>query len=391
MEKFEDSVVISGIGQSEVGRFLGRSPLSLTLDATTAALDDAGLSPSQVDGLAAYPGGGTSLGPGFAGPSLSEVYEAMGLQVELIMGGFEGPAQLGPILNACLAIHSGLARHVLVYRTVTEGSARAAAKARPAVDAPAARTDAWITAFGYGPAPVGYALLARRHFHEYGTSREQLAQIALTARRHAAINPRAILREPLSLPDYLAARMVADPLCLYDCDIYCDGSTALVLSHADYGPDAPGVPIRIEAMGVAPTPESSYAWHSDLQPGRRAARQMWNRTDLVSSDVDVAGLYDGFSILTMLWLEALGFCGRGESGPFVEGGKRISLGGDLPINTNGGQLSGGRLHGLGFVHEMCIQLRGQGQGRQVDGAGVAAVSVGALPYVGCMLMRAAGA
>jgi acetyl-CoA acetyltransferase len=180
-------------------------------------------------------------------------------------------------------------------------------------------------------------------------------------------------------------------LCLYDCDIYCDGSTALVLSRADYGPDAASVPVHVEALGMAPTPQSGYAWHTDLLPGRRAAQQMWNRTDLGPSDVAVAGIYDGFSILTMLWLEALGFCGRGESGPFVEGGRRIGLGGELPINTNGGQLSGGRLHGLGFVHEMCLQLRGRADGRQVAGASVAAVSVGALPYVGCMLLRTADA
>jgi acetyl-CoA acetyltransferase len=107
-------------------------------------------------------------------------------------------------------------------------------------------------------------------------------------------------------------------------------------------------------------------------------------------DVDVAGIYDGFSILTLLWLEALGFCAPGEGGPFIEGGTRISLGGELPINTNGGQLSGGRLHGLGFVHEMCLQLRGEAQGRQVPSPRVAVVSVGAFSYVGCMLLRANG-
>jgi acetyl-CoA acetyltransferase len=389
MEKFEDAVIISGIGQSVVGRCLGRSPLSLTLDAISDALEDAGLAPSDIQGLAAYPGGGTSLGPGFAGPSLTQVYEAMGLETELVMGGFEGPAQLGPVLNGCLAINAGLARHVLVYRTVTEGSARAAAKTLAGRDPSFAPIGNWITAFGEGPAPIGYALLARRHFHEYGTSREQLAQIALTARRHAQLNPKALLREPLSLPEYLSARMIADPLCLYDCDVYCDGSTAVVLSSADFGPDAASAPVHIEALGMAPTPQTSYARHTDLQPGRRAAQQMWSRTELNPSDVDVAGIYDGFSILTMLWLEALGFCGRGESGPFVDGGVRIGLGGELPINTNGGQLSGGRLHGLGFVHEMCLQLRRRAQGRQVEGARVAAVSVGALPYVGCMLLRAA--
>jgi acetyl-CoA acetyltransferase len=385
MEKFEDAVIISGIGQSDVGRELGRSPLNLTLEAIGDAIDDAGLLPSDIDGLMTYPGGGTSLGPGFAGPALIDAYDAMGLEVNVLMGNFEGPAQLGPIVNAGLAISCGLARHVVVYRTVTEGSARAALKR--AAEAPAAPTGRWFTAWGGGPPPFGYALLARRHFHEYGTSREQLGQIALTARKHASLNPKAVFRAPLTLPEYLGARMISDPLCLYDCDVHCDGSTALVLSHVDYGPDGRHPPVHIEAVGTAPPGRADYAQHAELQPGQRAAEHMWSRTDLRPQDVDVAGIYDGFSILTLLWLEALGFCGRGEAGAFVDSGARISLGGELPINTNGGQLSGGRLHGFGFVHEMCLQLRGQAGERQVPSPRVAAVSVGALPYVGCMLLR----
>lgn len=373
--KFEDDVVISGIGQSTVGRRLDRSPLALTIDAITAAVDDAGLSLRDIRGLAAYPGGGTSLGPGFAGPSLADVYDALGLDVDLLMGNFEGPAQLGPVVNGCLAISANLVRHVVVYRTVTEGSARRSAAAG-------------VTPSGGWPAPLAYALLARRHFHEYGTTREQLAQVALTARTHAGLNPHAVYREPLTLPQYLSARMIADPLCLYDCDVHCDGSTAVVLSRADHAAEARRPVVRIEAVGVAAPVRSDHAQHVELHPGRRAADQMWGRTDVRPDDVDVAGLYDGYSILTLLWLEALGFCGPGESGPFVEGGARISLGGKLPLNTQGGQLSGGRLHGLGFVHEMCVQLRGDAGARQVPAARVAAVALGALPYVGCMLLRA---
>lgn len=384
--KYEDSVIVSGIGQSSVGRHLGRSPLALTLDAITAAIADAGLTVDEVGGIATYPGGGTALGAGFAGPALIDVYDALGMDVDVMIGNFEGPAQLGPILTGSLTVHAGLARHVVVYRTVTEGSARYAARARN--ERPAGGTTPWITPFGEGPAPLGYGLLARRHFHEYGTTREQLAQIALTARKHAALNPCAVYRDPLSLDDYLSARMIADPLCLYDCDVHCDGSTAVVLSHADYAADAPGPVVRIEASGVAPPQRAQYAQHVELLPSRRAAQQLWRRTDLRPDDVDVAGLYDGFSILTMFWLESLGFCGVGESGAFVEDGARIGLGGQLPINTQGGQLSGGRLHGLGFVHEMCLQLRGEAGERQVDSARVAAVAVGALPYVGCLLLRA---
>jgi acetyl-CoA acetyltransferase len=385
VRKFENDVIISGIGQSAIGRSLARSPLGLTLDAILAAVADAGLALDDVTGLAAYPGGGSSIGAAFAGPSLAEVYDALGLRVDYLMGSYEGPAQLGPLLNASLAISAGLARHVVVYRTVTEGSARQAARTGNGPPSGPAR---WITAFGDGPAPVGYALLARRHFREFGTTREQLAQIALTARKHAQLNPVAVLREPLTMAGYLSARMISEPLSLYDCDIHCDGSTAVVLSAADYAPGAPRPPVRIEAFGLAPPVRSQYAQHVQLQPGRRAAEQLWNRTDLRPADVDVAGLYDGFSILTMFWLEALGFCGLGESGAFVADGKRIGLGGELPLNTNGGQLSGGRLHGLGFVHEACLQLRGHAGARQVGSARVAVVAVGALPYVGCMLLRA---
>jgi acetyl-CoA acetyltransferase len=385
-EKFEDRVVVSGIAQSAVGRQLGRSALSLTLDAITSAVADAGLTMEQVDGLVTYPGGGTALGPGFSGPPLIDVYDALGLSPRFLLGNFEGPAQLGPIASGSLAISGGLARHVVVYRTVTEGSARRAARDAGPQPAPGPPSP-WIDAFGGGPAPIGYALLAQRHFHEFGTTRDQLAQIALTARAHARLNPRAVLRDPLSLEDYLSARMIASPLCLYDCDVYCDGSTALVLSDARYGPDAPNPVVHLEAVGFAPPVRSTYAQHVDLHPGQRAAEEMWRRSDLRPADVDVAGLYDGFSILTLLWLEALGFCGPGEGGSFVEGGRAIALGGQLPLNTNGGQLSGGRLHGLGFVHEVCLQLRGQAGDRQVDGARVGAVAVGALPSVGCMLLR----
>jgi acetyl-CoA acetyltransferase len=191
------------------------------------------------------------------------------------------------------------------------------------------------------------------------------------------------------MDDYLAARMIADPLCLYDCDVHCDGSTAFVISTAGYGADAPGPVVSIEALGVAPAARSDHIQLPDLLPGRRAAAQMWGRTDLRPDDVDVAGLYDGFSILTLFWLEALGFCPVGESGPFVEGGDRISIGGQLPLNTNGGQLSGGRLHGFGFLHETCLQLRGQAGDRQVPGARVGLAAVGAVPYVGCVLLRRA--
>ena len=203
--------------------------------------------------------------------------------------------------------------------------------------------------------------------HRYGTTPEQLAQIALNARRNAALNPNAIYRDPMTIDDYFASRMITTPFRLFDCDAPCDGATALIVSRRELAEDLPGPPVYVEAMGTAMRDRPSWDQIHDLTRtvGADAADQMWSRTSLTPADVDVAELYDGFSFLTMLWLEALGLCPMGESGPFVEGGHRIARDGPLPLNTHGGQLSGGRLHGYGFLHEACVQLRGQAGERQL--------------------------
>jgi acetyl-CoA acetyltransferase len=375
--KFEDGAVISGIGQSAVGRRLGRSGLSLTIDAVTAAITDAGLAAADIDGIASYPGDG--LWPaGFAGPAPGAVAAALDLPVRYVAGSFDGPAQLGPVVNAVLAVGAGLARQVVVYRTVTEGSARASDRGQ---GDPAGFS-------GRGPAP--FADWTARYLRGFGVSAEQLGQVALVARAHAARNPAAIYRQPLSMADYLAARIVCDPLRLYDCDVHCDGSTALVVSHPAYRHDTPRPAVAVEAFGITPAGSGPVDGLPDHRFGRRAAEQMWSRTTLRPDDVDVALLYDGFSSLVLFWLESLGFCGLGEAGAFVDGGARITLdGGDLPLNPHGGQLSGGRLHGLGFVHEACLQLRGGGGARQVPGVATAVVAIGAAPAVGCALLRRA--
>ena len=232
------------------------------------------------------------------------------------------------------------------------------------------------------------AMHCRRHMHLYGTTKEQLGWLAVNSRRNAALNPDAVYREPLTLDDYLGARPISDPFGLYDCDVPVDGSIALVVSGSAYAGDARTRSIRVEAYGGSP---GLGGW--DQRPdypnmaASDAAADMWSRTDLGPNDVDVAELYDGFSILTMTWLEELGFCGKGESGPFVEGGERIALGGELPLNTSGGQLSAGRLHGFGFLHEACLQLRGEGGARQVAGnPEVAVVANGGGPIAGTMLL-----
>jgi acetyl-CoA acetyltransferase len=235
-------------------------------------------------------------------------------------------------------------------------------------------------------------MMASRHFHEFGTTREQLAWIALNARRNAEINPKGVYRDPMTMDDYMNVRMVTWPFCLYDCDVPADGATALIVSRADItGLRKP--PLQVEAVGSAIHGRPSWDQWDDLTTMalRDAGAQLWTRTELKPSDVDVAELYDGFSFITMAWLEALGFCGKGESGPFIDGGERIARAGLIPLNTHGGQLSSGRLHGYGFIHEACVQLWGEGGDRQVVRPGgrqpeVAVAAAGGGPLGGCLLL-----
>jgi acetyl-CoA acetyltransferase len=247
----------------------------------------------------------------------------------------------------------------------------------------------WTLPFAAPSAAIWLAMMAQRHFHEFGTTREQLAQIALNARTNAALNPNGIYTDPMTLDDYLNVRMISSPLCLYDCDVPCDGATAVIVSRAETAPDLRKAPIQVQAVGTALRGRPSWDQFDDLttMACRDAAAQMWTRTDLTPADVDLAEMYDGFSFITMTWLEAMGFCGKGESGPFVEGGTRIALDGELPLNTNGGQLSAGRLHGYGFIHEACVQLWGEAGARQVPGdPEVAVAAAGGGPLAGSLLL-----
>jgi acetyl-CoA acetyltransferase len=402
MDIGERGAVISGIGQSDVGRRLFRNPLDLTLDACLGAIEDAGLTRDDIDGIATYPGN-MDQPPGFSGVGVAEVHDSLRLNLNWFAGGLEAPGQLGSVVNACLAVSAGLANNVLCFRTVWEGSAQGTG-GRAGIGAGAVGAGRggglprvgsfmqWTLPYGAASAANWIAMMASRHFHEFGTTREQLAWIALNGRRNAEVNPKAVYREPMTLDDYMNVRMITWPFCLYDCDVPADGCTAVIVSRAD----ASGLrkqPIHVEAVGTAIHGRPSWDQWGDLTTMalRDAAAQMWSRTDLKPTDVDVAECYDGFSFITLAWLEALGFCGKGEGGPFIDGGERIARDGLIPLNTHGGQLSSGRLHGYGFIHEACVQLWGEGGDRQVVRPGgrqpeVGVAAAGGGPLGGCLLL-----
>jgi acetyl-CoA acetyltransferase len=193
--------------------------------------------------------------------------------------------------------------------------------------------------------------------------------------------------KPLTMGEYLSARMISEPLCLFDCDVPIDGAVAVIVSRLDEARALPNPPIRIEATGSAL--DQGFSW--DQQPdlttmaATAAARDLWRKTDITPSDVTVAGLYDGFSVFVPMWLEAFGFCAHGEGGAFI-GDKQSQIGGMVAVNTGGGQLSAGRMHGYGLIHEVCLQLRGNASGRQVDGARMGIVGIGGGPIAGAVLL-----
>ena len=375
-DRFERRAVISGIGQSAIGRQVDRSGFQLTLDAILAAIDDAGLSVDDIDGLAMFPGGGKANLPGYSSAALYEIQDTLRITSTWRQGLVEGMCL--PFYSPAMAVATGQARHVVIYRTVKEGTAARTVGGRPAygsIHPEAEGPLAWLLPIGALSPVCQLAPYATRYMHDYGVTREQLAWIPVTQRAHAARNPAAVYRDPLTVDDYLASRMISSPICLFDCDVPADGSTALVVSAAETAPDL-RAPVAIEAMaGVIDDRPSWEQWGDMGRVGYATASAMWSRTDLRPDDVDVAELYDGFTIEAVWWLEAMGFCGTGEAGAFVDGGKRIALDGDLPLNTWGGQLSGGRLHaGFGHTAEAVRQLRGEAGDRQVADAEVAAVT-----------------
>ena len=397
MSHFEKDAIISGVGISRIGRRTGIPGLELTLEAARLAIADAGLEAADIDGIA-------TLGD----TPRQQVIEALSLDAENRSRGFDTAGLYSPLMSAFLAVSEGRSRHVLVYRTVamlggsvinssaelpSEPNALTSPPTEPRQPGLRRRVGAngdvseLLAAHAYS-ASNWVAMHCRKHMDLYGTTKEQLGWLAINSRRNAALNPLAAYQDPITMDDYLGARPISSPLGLYDCDVPVDGSIAVVVSHRDHAAACPNPPVSVEAIGG--TYGAGGWFHREDFPKMasvEAAAQMWSRTDLTPGDLDVAELYDGFTFLTFAWLEALGICGDGEAGPFVEGATRIAMDGELPLNTYGGQLSAGRMHGYWVLHEACLQLRGQAGKRQLQRSPeTAVVTAGGGPIAGCMLL-----
>jgi acetyl-CoA acetyltransferase/uncharacterized OB-fold protein len=391
-DRFEHRSVLSGVGRSEMGRRLMRDPLSLTVDACLAAVADAGLTLADIDGLSTYPGGAVGMGMGEGG--ITAVVEALRLHPTWTTGGGDLPGPGGSVIAAMLAVAAGLCRHVLCFRTVWESTYAALGLA--ASGGGSGRVSGMLehrAPFGALSAASWIGMNANHYFARYGADREMLGWIAINGRNGAARNPAAIYRDPMTMDDYLSARPITTPFGLYDCDVPCDAAIAVVVSDASVARDLPKPAVRVDAVGTQITERISWdqetITHEPQVLGQSA--HLWTRTGLTPADVDVALVYDGFTFNAISWIEALGFCGIGEAADWLDGGRRIALDGDVPVNPHGGQLSEGRTHGYGFIYEAVAQLRHEAGQRQVAGARTAVVTSGGGTPSGVLLLQRDGA
>ena len=383
-DRFEHRAVLSGIGRSDIGRRLMRDALSLTIDASLAAIADAGLDVSDIDGLSTYPG---MAGMGMSEGGVSAVEEALRIHPTWTNGGGDLPGPGGAVITAMMAVASGMCRHVLCFRTVWESTFSTLRLAPPGGGLGGWMQ--WRAPYGAMSAAHWIGMNANQYLHRYGADRELFGHIAVNARTNAGRNPHAIYRESMTLDDYFDARPITSPFGLYDCDVPCDGAIAVIVSDASVADDLPSPAVRVEAVGTQILERVSWdqdtLTHEPQVLGQ--ARHLWTRTDLRPDDVDVALVYDGFTFNAVSWLEALGFCGLGEAKDWIDGGRTIALDGPVPVNPHGGQLSEGRTHGFGFLHEAVLQLRGEAGERQVADANTAVVTTGGGTPSGVLLLR----
>ncbi|MTD53167.1 thiolase C-terminal domain-containing protein [Amycolatopsis pithecellobii] len=389
--RIQDQIAIAGVGSTGYSRKGGRTARSLAAEAAVKAIRDAGLSRADIDGVVSSAGMGSwTIVP----PGATEMVAMLRLpEVTYFADG--NAVIVSPLLDAMHALYSGACTAVLVYHynfRTPFNSAKAAAD-------PFRRNIR-----GYDSLPpenarnaAAYAAWASRYLHENPVQREHLGRIAVNSRTNAVGNPLAAMRTPLTLPDYLSARMVREPLGMLDMDLPVDGAEAFVLTTTERARDLRQVPVLVHnaSQGLVETAGDEEQLGSLARHGQDVvARQLWARSERRLADADIAYIYDGFSFISLSWLEKLGWCGPGEAGKFLEDHwrdeqNRLLIDGRVPVNPQGGMLSEGGTQGAGFLRDAVHQLRGTAGERQIDGARTALLAIGGFFYnsQGAVLVR----
>src|SRR5512134_855675 len=354
----KDQAAIVGIGQTEFSKNSGRSDLQLACEAVRAAIADAGLKPSQIDGMTTFTMDLTDD---------IEVARSVGIggltfQSQIPHG---GGAALGVLQQAAMAVATGAAKYVVCYRDL---NGRSGQRYSSGVSGNLITSDSihwsWYIPSGLMTPTSWVAMVTRRYMHETGTTSRDLGEVAVSTRKHAVVNPDAIFyQRPLTIEEHQASRMIVDPLRLYDCCLETDGACACIVTTPERARDLAQTPALINAVaqGAGPDQESMTSFYrpdiTELPELGIVARQLYEVSGLTPADIDAAILYDAFTAIVLFQLEAYGFCKRGEAKDFVKHGN-IEVGGRLPVNTHGGQLSEAYIHGMNGVNEGVRLIRG---------------------------------
>lgn len=381
-----DQVAIVGVGTTPFSRQAGKSDVALAVQASKEAIRNAGLTKNDIDGISA-----TML-------HAQHIQAALGIE-KLTYFVNSYPTFSQQIVNATNAVFAGVCDAVLCYHTfaVSPGNSRAAAsdpfRLRNAAGGGQQRPPSpWPDSLAFAPS---YASWANRYFHEYGAKREYLGMIAINSRSNATRNEHAILREPITMEDYFAARMVRPPLFgMLDMDYPVDGADAFVVTTAERAKDLPNKPVLVHAavLGQTTTVEENL---KDLEHSAHQVVMdaLWERSELTLQDIDLFQPYDGFSFICLKWFENVGYCKPGEAGPFLEENwdkeeNRILIGGRVPANTHGGSLSDGGTQGSGHIREAVLQLQGSAGNHQHPGVKSVLLGVGGFfPWSGGLILR----
>jgi acetyl-CoA acetyltransferase len=380
-----DRAAIVGVGHSGAAKDLGLSAHNLTLRTCLQAIEDAGLEPGDVDGVASLVGMGSV---GAEEPGFMTMIESLGLPGVRWYGGALGGG-VGPsvVANAALAVASGLCTTAIAYRTMM--APRPGATTYNFMGSNGARgNDAFTLPYGLGVFMQYFAPWYQRRRKVYGVTDEQMGAYVVAMRDNATRNEKAALGKPMTMSDYINSRYVCEPLRLVDCDMPVDICGAVVVTTAERARDLPHKPVYVSAVstGTGPRPDMIF-WHDyDQSSSHWANIDLWEHAELTPSDMDFAMLYDGFAPLVLFALEEFGFVPHGQAGEFLGAGEHLA-GGSLPLNPHGGNNSEGRSHAIGHMVEATLQLRGQAGPRQLPKASACLVNGGAITLSGALVLH----
>jgi acetyl-CoA acetyltransferase len=360
--QIKDKAAIVGIGQTEFSKKSGRSELRLAVEAVKAAIADAGLRPEDIDGLSTFTHD--------TSPEI-DIARALGMGELTFFSaiGHGGGAACAVVQQAVLAVTTGVAKNVVVYRAFNERSGNrfgAGVRTQPTGGDASQIAMSWLTPYGLLTPASWVAMFARRYMHEFGATSEDFGRVSVVDRKHAATNPNAWFYEkPITLEDHQNSPWIVDPLHLLDCCQESDGGVAIVVTSADHARDLTDSPVMIKAVAQG-SGDDQHSMTSYYRPDDKVvelpemalvARQLYEMSGLAPEDIQSAVIYDHFTPFVLPQLEAFGFCGRGEAKDFIRDG-HLEIGGRLPINTNGGQLGEAYIHGVNGILEAVRQIRG---------------------------------